>query len=243
MGFNRRPAAARHTGPVIKTIGFVVLWLAGSAAAVAVAWAGVSVVDDELIDPAPANSLSAARSDLATEAAASPATGIREPASAASPTSEPTTTTTVTSTSTTVEPGSTTGAAGGAGPTPGQQVTPASPEPGPTPAAQPAAPPPAPATPSPRAATPPAPTPTAPPAPAQAQTRTFDLVGGTTAISFSSSATKVLWATPNPGFEVSIQPESPGFKVEFRADHHRSRIDVWWSGGPQFDIREEPDDN
>lgn len=70
---------------------------------------------------------------------------------------------------------------------------------------------------------------------------TFHLVGGKTAVSFSPSEVRVLWATPNPGFEVRIEVESPGMKVEFRADHHRSRIDVWWSGGPRHDIREEPD--
>ena len=40
----------RHTQKVIKTAGFFLLWLAGSAAAVAVAWTGVSIVDDELIN-------------------------------------------------------------------------------------------------------------------------------------------------------------------------------------------------
>ncbi len=85
------------------------------------------------------------------------------------------------------------------------------------------------------------PTTTAPPtttATTSAETRTFQLVGGTTAVSFSAGEVRVLWATPNPGFEVRVEPESPGMKVEFRADHHESRIDVWWSGGPQHDIRE-----
>ena len=56
------------------------------------------------------------------------------------------------------------------------------------------------------------------------------------------SAVEVLWASPNPGFDVRIVPESPGMKVEFRADHHRSRIDAWWAGGPQHEIREDPED-
>jgi hypothetical protein len=68
------------------------------------------------------------------------------------------------------------------------------------------------------------------------------LTGGTTAISFSASGVDVLWATPNPGFDVSIEAESPGLKVEFRAEHHRSRVDAWWSGGPQHSIREESED-
>ena len=74
--------------------------------------------------------------------------------------------------------------------------------------------------------------------PVEAETITFTLTGGTTAISFSASGVTVLWATPNPGFDVKIEPESPGWKVEFRSDTHRSRIDAWWNGGPVFDIEE-----
>ena len=80
---------------------------------------------------------------------------------------------------------------------------------------------------------------TAPPASEQNETRTFTLVGGTTAIRFSPSSTKVLWATPNPGYEVRIEPESSGVKVEFRSDDHRSRIDAWWDNGPRHEIRED----
>ena len=76
---------------------------------------------------------------------------------------------------------------------------------------------------------------------APAQTQQFNLVGGSTAISFSATGVTVLWANPNPGFDVDIEPESPGWKVEFRSDDHRSRIDVWWSGGPRHEIREEAD--
>ncbi|MDH3753459.1 MAG: hypothetical protein OEU32_06255, partial [Acidimicrobiia bacterium] len=78
-----------------------------------------------------------------------------------------------------------------------------------------------------------------PPAPA-AQTLTFNLVGGSTAISFSASGVQVLWATPNPGFGVEIEPESPGIKVQFESEGHKSRIEAWWSAGPQHEIREEP---
>ena len=74
--------------------------------------------------------------------------------------------------------------------------------------------------------------------PVEAETITFTLTGGTTAISFSASGVTVLWATPNPGFDVKIEPESPGWKVEFRSDTHRSRIDAWWNGGPVTDIEE-----
>ena len=107
------------------------------------------------------------------------------------------------------------------------------PRPRPTPTTRPSA--------QPTASPSPPPAPTAQPAPA-AITQTFTLTGGTAAISFSATGVQVLWATPNPGFEVRIEPESSGIKVEFRADHHRSRVDAWWSGGPQHSIREEPRD-
>ena len=74
------------------------------------------------------------------------------------------------------------------------------------------------------------------------QTKTVNLVGGTTAVAFSPSGVSVLWATPKSGFTVSVAQEPPGMKVEFRSDDHRSRVDVWWNNGPQWLIREKPDD-
>jgi hypothetical protein len=200
---------------VMKKIGLLVLWLAGSMAAVGVAWAGVSVVDDQVIDPAPAVDFQASEATTpspTTTAATtpSPTVGIGASTSTAAPTPD--------------QPA-----------TPGQSANPTS-----TPAATPSpttssAPPP-----QPTAAPTATPAPTSPPAPA-ATTQTFALTGGTTAISFSPSGVTVLWATPNPGFDVKIEPESSGIKVEFRADNHRSRIDAWWSGGPRHEIREEPE--
>ena len=35
----------------MKTAAFVLLWLAGSAAAIGVAWTGIAVVDGEVLDP------------------------------------------------------------------------------------------------------------------------------------------------------------------------------------------------
>lgn len=82
-------------------------------------------------------------------------------------------------------------------------------------------------------------TPTATPVPqAPAQVLTFDLVGGTTSISFSAQGVEVLWATPRPGFTVRIDGGSR-VRVEFRSDEHDSRIDAWWDGGPQTSVREE----
>ena len=81
-----------------------------------------------------------------------------------------------------------------------------------------------------------------PPAPA-GETRTYNLVGGSTALRFSPSGVTVVWANPNPGFEVESEPENGnGVKVEFRGEEHRSRVDGWWDGGPQERVREEEDD-
>ena len=67
---------------------------------------------------------------------------------------------------------------------------------------------------------------------------TFNLVGGITAISFSSTGVEVLWATPNPGFDVDISP-GVDVRVEFESDDHKSRIDAWWSDGPRHEVRED----
>lgn len=207
------------------------LWLAGSAAAVAVAWTGVGVVDDDLVDPAPATDLPAATTPeraattLVPEATLDSSTPTSEP----SPTSEPTV-----SPVAEVDPTA----------TPDEPIPEATSTLEPQPAPQPTAGP-QPPTPTSIPAPTPLPTPTSPPptpTPESAQTLTFNLVGGSTQISFSPSAVTVLWATPNPGFEVEIEPETPGIKVEFEADHHESRVDAWWSDGPEYDIREKPKD-
>lgn len=73
-----------------------------------------------------------------------------------------------------------------------------------------------------------------------AETRPYDLIGGSVALQFSPSGVTLLWATPNPGFEVDSEPEGSGIKVEFESDSHRSRVDGWWDGGAQDRVREEP---
>ncbi len=218
------------------------MWLAASAAAVGVAWAGVSVVDDQVVDPPSVNELAVPTSTSAATPNTDGASANQSAASATVPGPNPTADQaegaqepSQTSPSTQLVPrGSTQTAPLGSTPTSTSTSQ------GVSPPTTVAAAPPAPTT----SATVPAtssstPTTTTPPAPA-ATTQTFSLTGGTAAISFSSSGVKVLWATPNPGFEVKIEPESPGVKVEFRADHHRSRVDAWWSGGPQSSLREEP---
>jgi len=61
-------------------------------------------------------------------------------------------------------------------------------------------------------------------------------------VSFSPTGVSVLWASANPGFQVSVEEESPGMKVEFDSEDHDSRLDVWWSNGPQWLIDEEERD-
>ena len=73
-----------------------------------------------------------------------------------------------------------------------------------------------------------------------AETRTYTLVGGSASLRFTSSGVTVLWANPNAGFEVEIEPENVnGVKVEFESETHRSRVDGWWDDGPQDRVREE----
>ena len=70
---------------------------------------------------------------------------------------------------------------------------------------------------------------------------TYTLVGGTAAVRFSAAGVGVLWATPAAGFDVEVEPEGGGHKVEFRSGAHRSRLDVWWQDGPRHTIGERAD--
>lgn len=252
---------------MLKNVGFLAMWLCATAAAVAVAWAGVGVVDSELIDPAPATSTppagqevavatvaaggetspmgdtAAAINETATDDGAAdagadpaPASGSESTAGTSSTSSESsdsgaltstgaddgpatsatTSTTTVpgaatTSTTTTTIPTSST--SGGSGSSTSTSTT----------------------TTIPGSSTSSTTTTTVPPT-----NQTFVLIGGTTEVRYAGGDVTVLWATPNPGFTVTIEPESPGWKVDFRSDDHRSRLDVWWSGGPQHSIEEKP---
>jgi hypothetical protein len=84
------------------------------------------------------------------------------------------------------------------------------------------------------------PTTTAPPPPTQAVTRSYDLEGGTTTLRFTPTGVTVVVATPAPGFTVEISDShSGGKRVEFESNDHRSRVDAWWDGGPQDEVRED----
>lgn len=79
----------------------------------------------------------------------------------------------------------------------------------------------------------------APPA-VQPVTRTYDLEGGTATLRFSPTGVTVVVASPAPGFTVDIGDSHGGGKrVEFESDSHRSRVDAWWDGGPQDEVRED----
>ncbi len=239
---------------------FVILWVGAAIAATTIAWQGVSIVDSQVISPAPA--ISAARSSSAAvpiEQAATPT-----PFAAATATAEPESTfdldlsgleerssdqsdeqpeamPTPTPEPTAVVPPSDVGAEPSR-PTPRATARPQSttrPSPTATVRAVPTAT--ATVTPQPTATT--EPTATAEPTatPQQAQVLTFDLVGGTASVSFAPNDVHVLWATPEPGFSADVDNGGPGQRVEFRSDDGDSRLDVWWDAGPQWSIDEDHD--
>ena len=79
--------------------------------------------------------------------------------------------------------------------------------------------------------------------PVAATTRSYDLVGGTVTLRFAPSGVTVVVATPAPGFSVELgDSHDTGAKVEFEGEDHRSRVEGWWDGGPQDEVREEGDD-
>ncbi|MDW3179274.1 MAG: hypothetical protein R8J94_17900 [Acidimicrobiia bacterium] len=222
----------------MKTVGFVLLWLLGSIAAVSVAFAGIALVDDDLVAPPAAQvaNLNEAR-PTATASTAPAQTSVAERATldgSVSVATNPTTTDSLTldpeaattapaddaqrsleAAASTIAPTATTGSTTATtSPLSSAESTSTVPSTSST-------------------------TTVAPQSSSPEQIRTFNLVGGTTAISFSSTAVEVLWATPNPGFDVEIKPGSSSVRVEFESNEHKSRIDAWWSDGPQQAIRED----
>ena len=79
-----------------------------------------------------------------------------------------------------------------------------------------------------------APAPTSPTT-AGGTVRTYNLVGGSTALRFDPSGTvTVVWANPNPGFRADIDDrDGGGVRVRFDGDSGRSEVEAWWDGGPQ----------
>jgi len=76
--------------------------------------------------------------------------------------------------------------------------------------------------------------------PPQPVVRSYDLVGGSATLRFSPNGVTVVVATPKSGFTVDVgESHSGGARVEFESDGHRSRLDAWWDGGPQDEVRED----
>ena len=73
--------------------------------------------------------------------------------------------------------------------------------------------------------------------------RTYNLVGGSTALRFDPSGTvTVVWANPNPGFRVDVDSrDGGGVRVRFDGDSGRSQVEAWWDGGPQDRVEERAD--
>lgn len=71
--------------------------------------------------------------------------------------------------------------------------------------------------------------------------RTYNLVGGSTAVRFDpSGAVTVVWANPNPGFRADIDDrDGGGVRVRFDGDSGRSEVEAWWDGGPQDRVEEQ----
>lgn len=83
-------------------------------------------------------------------------------------------------------------------------------------------------------------TPAPPPVSTASVTRSYELVGGTVTLRFTSARVTVLAATPRPGFSVDLnEAHDNGARVEFESGDQRSRVDAWWDGGPQDEVREE----
>ena len=83
---------------------------------------------------------------------------------------------------------------------------------------------------------------TAPVVAPAATTRSYDLVGGTVTVRFSAAGVTLVGATPKAGFSFEKgESHSGGLRVEFEGEDHKSRLDAWWDGGPQDEVREEDD--
>jgi cytoskeletal protein RodZ len=73
--------------------------------------------------------------------------------------------------------------------------------------------------------------------------RSYHLIGGDVTFRFSPDGVTVVVATPSAGFTTEVGSSHGGGKqVEFESSSHKSRIDAWWDGGPQTEVREDGDD-
>lgn len=202
----------------MRSFALAALWVVASIGAVTVAWAGVGVVNSEVIAPPPATIV-----PLITNI------GSPDLVTGESPVDDQSIDTTD-STTTTSQPASA-GQESGSGSSTTANASQSSTTSVPATSSVPDA------APAPTVTTTSTTVPATAPTPA-AETQTFTLTGGSAAISFSASGLKLLWATANPDFGVIIEDQSQGLKIEFRSPNHRSRLDVWWENGPAHDIEE-----
>lgn|GEM_PF-3352383 len=93
----------------------------------------------------------------------------------------------------------------------------------------------------------PPPSTVAPPPPtsaAEGELRTYALVGGTATLRFTPAGVTVVTANPNPGYKVEVEPAyGNGVEVSFETDHHKSKVEGWWDGGPRDQVDEEADED
>jgi hypothetical protein len=202
-------------GGVRRTVPFIAAWFAAGVAAVLLASAGVAMVSRQVTGSRPAPlSADEVREELADEEGNPPTTA--EGATTTTTTTSPTSPTSLTSpTSPSSTPG--TSGPGTTGGSPVSTVPPVTTTPPPTDGTTTTTPPPT------------------------AINRTYDLVGGTTTLRFTSAGVTVLTAVPAAGFSVEIDDDTHGngVRVEFESDDHRSRVDAWWEGGPRDEVRED----
>ena len=65
-------------------------------------------------------------------------------------------------------------------------------------------------------------------------------MGGNRDTALLPAGVTVLTASPASGFTVEIGDSHGGGKrVEFESEDHRSRLEAWWDGGPQDEVRED----
>jgi hypothetical protein len=57
------------------------------------------------------------------------------------------------------------------------------------------------------------------------------------ALRYSPSGVSVLWANPNPGYQVEVDTtHGNGVRIRFDSGSHRSEVEGWWDGGPQDQV-------
>ena len=77
-----------------------------------------------------------------------------------------------------------------------------------------------------------------------AETRTASSVGGSASFRFENGEVTLLWARPEPGFEVDIEREPGEVRARFRSGSHESRIKGDWEDGqPRIRVEERPEDD